>query len=168
MESIQPIKLIENPPQTEVYNSTFPFYRTALKAGVTGGILMAVYLLFINGIADGPALGWKFGKFLFIIPILGAALYQYKKSLPAGKIFKEGLKLAMAIGVISVMVLSGINFIATAISPELSFDPFTDKAATLGNVFVNSSILVVEVFIYTMIIAFCWVQYLKDRSSADG
>lgn len=157
-----------NQPQLHANEHGFPFFRTGLMYGLAGAAIMGVYLMILNGASEDPSTFAKFIKHLVMIPVVGMAISAYKKALPEGKIFKDGLKLGLIIGIVAAIAISILNMILYMVAPDLAYEQFMNENNDLGSTFINSSFLSVEVFVFTAIITFCWLQFKKDGKPADG
>lgn len=158
----------ENPPVLEVDEHNFPFLTTGIGTGVIVGIIMGIYLAIINAASDDPPTGLTFLKHIAFIPFIGMALKRYKRALPTGKIFKDGAKLGFFISLAASFTIMAVGVILWMISPDLSFEQYMNEGNSFADVIVNTSFLGLEVFVFGMIITFCWLQFIKDVKPADG
>lgn len=168
MDTSRKAHLHSNQPQLHADEHGFPFFRTAVSYGLISGAIMGLYLVLLNAFTEDPSTFAKFMKHLVMIPLIGMAISAYKRALPEGKIFKDGLKLGLLISAITAVTLSMLNFILYFIAPALTFEQFMNESNDLGSVFINSAYLFVEVFVFGLIITFCWLQFKKDGKPADG
>lgn len=158
--------LKDNPPALEV-KTNYPFFKEGTKYGVIIGLIMAGYLFLLNAVTNDIDTIFKVLKNIVYIPFIGLALFAYKKALPKGKIFKDGIKLTALIGVISGATLAVANIVVSLIAPEISFQQFMNEGDSLGDVLINSFFLATESFVFAMIIGFCFLQFLKSGGSPE-
>jgi hypothetical protein len=158
--------LKDNPPVLDV-KTNYPFFKEGTKYGLIIGLIMAAYLFLLNALTDDISTVFKMMKNLAYIPFIGLALSAYKKALPQGKIFKDGIKLIALIGAVAGITLAAANIIVSIILPEISFQQFMNEGDSVGDVLINSFFLASESFVFAMIIGFCFLQFLKDGGSPD-
>ena len=158
--------LKDNPPVLKV-KTNYPFFKEGTKYGVIIGLIMAGYLFLLNATTNEIDTVFKMLKNVAFIPFIGLALFAYKKALPEGKIFKDGIKLTALIGAISGVTLAAANVLVSLIAPEISFQQFMNEGDSVGDVLINSFFLATESFVFAMIIGFCFLQFLKSGGSPE-
>jgi hypothetical protein len=158
-----------NPPQTDVYEGRFPFYPYAIGGGLLTALVMGIYLFIVSMAANEPSTGLFFVIVFFLVPVLGLLLHRYKRALPAGKIFKDGIKLGAATSIATGLGLNLLYFVMYAVNVDAAANMFFYFDEGFGDVLVSSTMIVGIIFVFGMIITFCWLQYLKDgEKPADG
>ncbi len=160
-------QLHNNPPKTRVHDG-FSIARRGRNYGIIVGVIMAVYLLIINATMADPGVRINLVKHLAYIPILGIALNAYKRHLPDGKIFKDGIQLGAYIAGTAAITLIVCNIVLSLISPQFSFQQFLNEGNSFADVMINSIFVGMEVFVFGMIITFIYLQFMKDDKPADG
>ncbi|MEM6396835.1 MAG: hypothetical protein AAF741_10860 [Bacteroidota bacterium] len=135
--------------------------------GLLAGVLASIYLVYINLNYEGVNARLRFIKYLFIIPPVGFALMTYRKYVPGGRFFKSGLIIGLVMALTTALFLAGANIILAAINPDIAFDQFMHGTESVGNTVSNSVFLAFEVFVFTMIITFIFLQFLKGHGSTE-
>ncbi|MGB3546677.1 MAG: DUF4199 domain-containing protein [Saprospiraceae bacterium] len=160
-------QLHNNPPKTRVAEG-FNLARRGRNYGILTGVIMAVYLVIINVALNDPSFLANLPMHLVFIPILGLALNAYKRYLPEGKIFKDGIQLGGYIAGTAAVTIIIINAILSLISPKLSFQQFYNEGNSFPDVMINGIMLAMTVFVFGMLITFIYIQFMKDDKPADG
>lgn len=161
-------EIVDNPPVLKTpAPKRFSRRREGVKFGLIAGIIASIYLALLNANYESFNTGFKFVKYLLIFPVVTAALISYRRHVPAGRFFKSGYILGIVISLTIALFLAGANIILAAINPDLAFDQFMHGTETVGNTVSNSVFLAFEVFVFTMIITFINLQFLKGSGSTE-
>ncbi|MEM7574236.1 MAG: hypothetical protein AAF433_15125 [Bacteroidota bacterium] len=160
-------KLNENPPQLEVDDRSFGFYRQALSYGLLGGSLLAMFLLIVNISQEGLHTGLHFAKYIVLIIPIYWAIRTYHEYLPSGKTFIDGFKLGASVAAIAAISVAVINLIIASLAPDFAFQQFYNANADAISTFANSVFLAFEIFVFGMIITFASLQLLKNGGAPE-
>ena len=137
------------------------FWRFAAIYGTLAGVLMGLFLGFLQAINYDQSIAMKFVKYIFLIGVIGLALKRYVRYLHPDTYFQNGIKMGAAITLVAAFVLSVVNIIAFSIFGPGSIDKFAYVADNTGTALVLEGVTFVEVLVFGMIITFCWVQGIK-------
>lgn len=138
-----------------------------IMIGVIVGIICSLYLGAINIAFDWPSATAKVFKYSIISIALIWMQIKLNKAYPAGVFTRHALTgSAMMLGVTAVIVAFA-NLIFYSINPEWGFEKFTEADGTGLTAFSYSGVLLFEIFAIGMIIAFIFIQFLKNRPAED-
>jgi hypothetical protein len=156
-------------PETKMPPSPFRFYHYGHLSGLISGILMGMFLIILELTGQGANEGLKMVKYVFLGALLFYSLSAYKKSLPDGKIFKNGILLGLYTSFIAALSLIIFSALITGLTGgEIAFSKFTlDASAGLSQLLTLDILLFFEVIVFGMILTFISLQYLKDRKPTD-
>lgn len=146
----------------------FHFYRTGLKYGLAVGAVMGLYLVFITMGKGDPEPILQFIQYVLLFFVVGYAIYRYRDYVPVGGLFQQGAMFSAYMSAVAAVTVAVINFIAYLINPGGMVDPsaseLSGNAGNFSNFMITDSILFVSVFVYGMLSAFIWLQFLKRSS----
>lgn len=144
----------------------FQFHGAALGWGLTAGLLMGVYLLFLQLAGAGDAVALKFLKYLILAGCLGWGLWRYRSVDRSGKFFSRGIVLGALTTFYAAVSLIAVGFLAGAVAPELAFEKFSLRVNSPGDLLVTNIAIFFEVLVFGLVITFIGLQYLKNRSAS--
>jgi hypothetical protein len=146
----------------------FPHYAKSIRFGMLAGLGMGLYLVLINLLAQGPHPLLSFLKYLILGGFLAVILYQYKKASPAGKTFKNGIRLGLFTSLVAALMLLAFNVLVFASAKELVIiTKFQLAADNLFNAVIINGVLFFETLVFGMILTFICLQFLKDPAPAE-
>jgi hypothetical protein len=156
-------------PETKLPASPFRFYYYGNLLGLISGLLMGVFLVLLEVLGAGSNEGLKMVKYVFMGGLLFYGLSSYKKSLPDGKIFKNGILLGLYTSFIAAISLLLFSVIITGFSGgEIAFSKFTmDASSGFSQMITLEIVLLFEVIVFGMILTFISLQYLKDGTPTE-
>ncbi|PHI21586.1 hypothetical protein CEQ90_01875 [Lewinellaceae bacterium SD302] len=135
--------------------------------GVMCGVLMALYLAVINGVADFPGAGAKIFKYVLMGGFLTWALVKMERKYLAKDFVQLALMGSAIISGVSAAIVAVGNLIFYGINPDWGFAKFAEADGTGLTAISYSAIQLFEVFAIGMIISFILIQFLKGRSGKE-
>lgn len=135
--------------------------------GLMLGAACSIYLGIINIAFDWSSASSKVFKYTMVTIALIWMLVKMGRVYPAGVFTRHALVGSATMLGVAAAVVAFANLIFYAINPEWGFERFTDADGTGLTAFSYSGILLFEVFVIGMIIAFALIQYLKNRPAGD-
>ncbi|MEL6924629.1 MAG: hypothetical protein AAFO94_11345, partial [Bacteroidota bacterium] len=71
-----------------------------------------------------------------------------------------------SVSIVAALTVVLINFIATAIAPELTIQKYNQSINTLPEFLATNVGIILETFVFGMITTFICLQYLKQKSNS--
>ncbi len=133
--------------------------------GLKLGALMAVFLILVQIIFNPENVGYvKPGKYLIMLGMFYSTLITYKKGLERGQIYRKGFVLGIYMSAVAaitlVAILTGLQFVFQS----FDFSKFFQTVDTTAEMIIFDWILLLETFVFGIIITFILLQGLKDTS----
>lgn len=147
----------------------FPFYRKGTQYGLIAGAIMSGIALLVNALtSDSAIIGWGFIKYLALGLVLGQLLNNYKRYLPEGKLFKDGMVLGLYSSSVAAVTLAVLNILINLLGIGAgSIEKFGLPNNSFGNMLVVNGLLVFECIVFGLVLTFAWLQLLKDPQPAE-
>ncbi|MEM9990409.1 MAG: DUF4199 domain-containing protein [Bacteroidota bacterium] len=146
----------------------FNVWQKSRKYGLVAGVIMAAYLLLLQTTGNGDS---EFLKMLKYIPFIGIIYYglsQYKKYLPKGKLFKNGLVFGIYVSAISALITTAIMTMYYGIKPEtVEMTTFQNSVNSTLQLMLTDVMLALEIFGLGLISTFICLQGMKENYRDD-
>ena len=137
-----------------------PWENMAVRYGLVAGIMMSLYLLFINW-GEDVGMTFRFMKYIILGVVIAVVLGRYKTKAPKFSYFKHGILLGATTSFISGLIVALSNLGMHFYAPEATFQKFGMVGDTLGDALTLSVVLLFEIFVLGMILTFICLQYYK-------
>jgi nitrate reductase gamma subunit len=140
----------------------FRFSASALKWGISAGLVMVAYLVLLHQSSAADSVAMKFGKYLFLFGFVGWGLWKYRFVDRTRRFFRRAILLTAMVSFYAALTLAIISFVLGLAVPEISFDKFGMTVDSVFDQFILSGTMLFEAFAFGMISGLVWLQYLKQ------
>ncbi len=141
----------------------YKYNSSALLWGITAGLAMGVYVIFLNLFKEGENIVLNFLKNIFLLGALSYILPKYRNYNLTISFFQKAMSLSATTTFYSCVTLVVIYFVVGAIEPTWTFNYYAMPVDSIGDVITNAFIIFFEVLVFGIISSFIWVQWLKGR-----
>ncbi|MEM8528484.1 MAG: hypothetical protein AAGG68_27830 [Bacteroidota bacterium] len=140
-------------------------YRKGITNGIFLGVTIAIFSLLVELAASSEAAAYfKPAKYLFMLGAFYYTLKNYKKTLPKGEIFKRGAVLGIYMSITTALVVFGLMALFQVVLPGVEFSKYTEEIDSASKAIFFDWILLVETFVFGIIISFIVLQGIKDTN----
>jgi hypothetical protein len=171
METPQNIPIPETSPSSKpemdkikgLAKRKFNIYSSGITWGLMSGLLMGIYLIFLNMFGIGDNILLNFLKYIFMALIFAWGLSKYRDFNLEISFFQKAFGLGMLASAVAAVTLVIIGLLTTAINPDWAFNQYYYTVDTMGDAFAADGTLIFETIVAGGIITFICIQYLKGR-----
>lgn len=159
---------IEDPARATNYrelNTPFNHAQNAILFGISGGIVLGLYQLFVNGTDNGINIGIGLLGFFLLTPFLFFALRQFRRHLAGGEVFKNGIIHGLSISAIASIIMVVISTIG--VTWQAAPQVINAEQIETGHLIVNGAFQILVGIVFGMTITFILLQGLKSDMRAD-
>jgi len=140
-------------------------HNRGIRNGILLGLVVALYSLFIQIIAPSESAAYfKPVKYLFMLGAFYYTLKNYKERLPKGEIFKRGSVLGIYMSIATALTVFALMSLFQVLFPSIEFSQYTQDIDSDSKAVIFDWMLLVETFVFGIIINFIILQGLKDTN----
>jgi len=140
-------------------------YRKGIVNGILLGVAIAMYSLLVQLAAPSEiAAYFKPVKYLFMLGAFYYTLNNYKKTLPKGEIFKRGAVLGIYMSAATAFTAFALMSLFEVLFSGVEFSQYTEEIDSVSEAIIFDWILLVETFVFGIIVNFIILQGLKDSN----
>ena len=140
-------------------------YNKEYTNAIWTAVLMTLYTFLIEFFVSSEMASYlKPASYLIMLGFFYVSLRDYKKRLPKGKIFTKGTSLGLYMSAITSVVLMVLMTLLQFIFQQVSFSKFTKEINTVSEMITFDWILLLQTFVFGIIVTFIILQGIKDTS----
>ncbi len=147
-------------------NRKFNFYGKAATYGIIAGVLMSFAIIGVQSLIEFPEYNAQLVQYLFYIPILTFALYQFSLALKRKVIFQNGMMFGGVMATITGVVYMVVNTVAYLVGMR-GWQLFNMDASESFGAFLTIQI---TTFFLILVAGLLWsfvaMQFLKEPGHA--
>jgi hypothetical protein len=140
----------------------FNVQNISTKYGLAGGLITFLLLLIINSLSTPTVLSGILTIYVPMGIIVLIALNVLKRQV-SSRLFGKGARLSFKISLIAALIVAVLSLVIYVVVPSLAFQNFGRETTSTVQALEVASMLFFEIMVFTNLMAFIVLQYLKRR-----